>query len=37
MLIRFAGICALQLVLCTSAFAQNANDFMRMFGGIVQQ
>jgi TonB family protein len=34
---RLAFLCVLPLVLSTSAFAQNANDFMRTFGGIVQQ
>jgi len=34
---RLAFVCVLMLFLSTGAFAQNANDFIRMFGGIVQQ
>ena len=34
---RLAFLCVLQLVLSTTAFAQNVNDFLSLFGGIVQQ
>jgi hypothetical protein len=37
MLQRIAFLCALPLILSTSTFAQNINDFLRTFGGIVEQ
>ncbi len=35
--IRLAFLCVLQLVSSTSAFAQNTNDFIYIFRGVVQQ
>jgi hypothetical protein len=37
MLRRLALLCVLPLVLSTGSFAQNINDFLRTFGGVVQQ
>jgi hypothetical protein len=34
---RLAFSYSLLLALSTSSFAQNANDFMQMFGGMMQQ
>jgi uncharacterized protein len=34
---RFAFLCVLLLISSTSAFAQNVNDFLNMFRGLVQQ
>ncbi len=35
--IRLIFLCVLPLVLSTSAFAQNVNDFVNLFGGMMQQ
>jgi hypothetical protein len=35
--LRLAFLCVLQLILSSSAFAQNANDFLNLFGGVMQQ
>jgi hypothetical protein len=34
---RLSVLCVFLLVLSTSAFAQNINDILRMFGGVIQQ
>jgi hypothetical protein len=34
---RFAALCILQLVSSHGAFAQNVNNLLNMFGGLVQQ
>jgi hypothetical protein len=35
MLKRLIFLCVLPLVLSTSAIAQNGNDFLQMFGGVM--
>jgi hypothetical protein len=37
MLKRLLFLCVLPLFLSTNAIAQNVNDFLQMFGGVMQQ